>query len=459
MKQELSGTAPSSRDLGLKFLIICGLILALFLPLVLIGQVASERRVLSDTVRAEIINLNGGRSAVIGPIMGVPVNVRTRDAKGDQIWLRREVLILADSIEIDAFFITEIRKRGIYEVPLFSGPVVINAEFSGIRDKVAQELIGEEWTADWQNAWYAVDLRDKRSLRSTPTISINGGEPTALRGSTAVLSWTVSSIRAPTIAVNETSRVHISMDISGGGAFTMHPLAGSVRARVVSDWPSPSFSGYIMPASRTIESNGFSAEWYLPESARVYPESTRVEGTRPRLADGDFGVELFQPVTVYHKTERALKYGLLFVIIPFIVFFMFELFLGRRIHPLQYLLIGLADVFFYLLLLSFSEHIPFMAAYALGALAVCSLVTFYSAAVLGAWKRAVVMLPVLGAIYGYLYIALESEDYALLVGAIGVFAILSAVMIITRKVDWYRIGAGPAKAETHTPQPHDQENC
>lgn len=351
MKQTHSDTASSGRDLGLKFLVICGLILALLLPLVMIGQVASERRGLADSVRTGIINLNGGRSAVIGPMMIVPVNVRIRDANGGQTILRKEVIVLADSIDIDAAFKTEIRKRGIYEVPLFSGPVVINAAFSGVRDKVAQEFIGDDWSADWQNAWYAVDLRDKRSLRSNPTISINGGEPTSLRGSAAVLSWTVSSIRSPAVAVTESSRVRISMDVTGGGAFTVHPLAGSVSVRMVSDWPSPSFSGYIMPAARTIDAGGFTAEWYLPESARLFPDTVRVEKSKSGLADGDFGVELFQPVSVYHKTERALKYGLLFVIIPFIVFFMFELFLGRRIHPLQYLMIGLADVFFYLLLL------------------------------------------------------------------------------------------------------------
>jgi inner membrane protein len=158
------------------------------------------------------------------------------------------------------------------------------------------------------------------------------------------------------------------------------------------------------------------------------------------MNESRFGVEFFQPVSGYHKTERSLKYGLLFIVIPFIVFFMFEIFSRRRIHPLQYLMIGLADVFFYLLLLSLSEHIQFFWAYVAGATSVCLLVAFYSSSVLGGWKRGLVLLPVLGGIYAYLYIALESEDYALLVGSIGVFAILATVMIATRRIDWYALG-------------------
>jgi inner membrane protein len=149
------------------------------------------------------------------------------------------------------------------------------------------------------------------------------------------------------------------------------------------------------------------------------------------------------PVDSYLQVTRALKYGVLFLFLPFLTLFLFEVFSSRRIHPLQYLFVGVADCVFYLLLLSLSEHTGFDLSYWLAAAASAALITAYTCAIVRSLKRGLLILPVLAAADAFLFVVLRSEDYALLIGAIGLFLILGAVMMMTRKVDWYRVGQRP----------------
>jgi inner membrane protein len=443
-QMNIAGT-PGAR-LGLKLVVIMCVILGLLVPLNMIRGVASERKDLAWSVGEDIIEMNGGRPSVIGPLLIVPITVYTvvkNNQEVETIETIEHVVILPDTLDIQGNLQSEIRQKGIYRVPIFSGDVHLVADFLNVQEKLKERLVLKRYRADWENAWYSVDLTDKRSIKAIPTLSIDGSSAVPMKSAETSLGWTSSSLRYPAgLAGGTGSRLDINLKLGGGGAFYVYPFGGTVSCSLVSDWVAPSFTGYVVPSSHSISDTGFEANWFVPESSRPYPESFLTgDFELDKIREARFGVEFFQPVSVYHKTERALKYGLLFIIVPFIVFFMFELFTRRRIHPLQYLMIGMADVFFYLLLLSLSEHIPFIVAYALGVIAVCMLVSFYSSAVLGGWKRGLVLMPTLGGIYFYLYIALESEDYALLVGAIGVFAILAAVMISTRHIDWYRAGA------------------
>jgi len=208
-----------------------------------------------------------------------------------------------------------------------------------------------------------------------------------------------------------------------------------------SPWPSPSFSGSFLPAERTLGPEGFSADWYVLSLGRSYPQAwRRGEVEAQNLLASQFGVELMVPVDTYRKALRSVKYGLLFVLLPFLIFFLFEAFTGSRVHPMQYLLVGFAVCVFYLLLLSVSEHISFDLTYLLASLATVGLISFYAGASLGSMKRGLVVAPVLAGAYAFLYAALRSEDYALLIGSLGLFAVLAAVMAVSRRLDWYRLG-------------------
>jgi len=433
--------------LGLKLIVIFFVILLLLIPLGMIGKIADERKNRALETAEEIIGMNGGRPSVIGPFLVVPVTVMIRNENNRLVAAKRHAAVLPARLDVKGDLQTEMRSRGIYSVPLFTGTMRLEADFSGVREKLELLLGTDGYTADWANAWYAVEFRDKRSLKSTPVLSIDDGAESLMKGSESSLGWSGSSVRTRTTAGAADSRVEVSFMLGGGGSLTVLPFGETVSCTVTSDWKAPSFSGYVLPSDYEITESGFTASWFIPDSSQPYPDAFLVEDTLTDLTGAGFGTDLFQPVSVYHKTERALKYGLLFIVVPFMVFFLFEIFLKRRIHPLQYALIGLADVLFYLVLLSFSEHLPFMQSYIAGALAVCLLTAFYSSAILGSYKRGLVMLPVLGGIYLFLYVALESEDYALLVGSIGVFAMVAVFMTLTRKIDWYAPLAGGGTVE------------
>ena len=260
-------------------------------------------------------------------------------------------------------------------------------------------------------------------------------------------------IRAPLTGLsNAGSRdlIPFSFEIAlnGGGYLGFLPLGGETSVRVRSSWKSPSFIGSFLPATRELSAAGFDASWKILSLARIYPQRWHAgeldAGTLLRSA---FGVNLMTTVDSYMKVTRAAKYGILFLLLPFLTLFLFEVFAARRIHPLQYLFIGFSECVFYLLLLSLSEHISFWPAYIAASAASTGLITAYTCAVMKSWKRGIAILPVLATAYLFLALVLQSEDYALLVGSLGLFIILAAVMMLTRGIDWYRIGRKPQKTD------------
>jgi inner membrane protein len=231
------------------------------------------------------------------------------------------------------------------------------------------------------------------------------------------------------------------LHLQGGRSLSFIPLGGETRVQLSSAWPSPSFDGAFLPSERTVAEEGFDAEWSVLSLNRGYGQKwLRGQVESYAFLDSVFGVQLMIPVDTYMKSLRSVKYGILFVLLPFLIFFLFEVAGNRRIHPFQYLLVGLAVCLFYLLLVSVSEHINFDWTYLLASVATTALITFYSSAVLAAWRRAWIMSLVLASGYLFLYAALKSEDYALLIGSLGLFAILAVVMLLTRGIDWYSTG-------------------
>lgn len=204
-----------------------------------------------------------------------------------------------------------------------------------------------------------------------------------------------------------------------------------------SGWPNPSFTGSFLPEIREVSSSGFSAAWSVLHLNRNFPQQWL--GPGQEVSNSSFGVELLSSVDPYQKTMRTAKYAILFISFTFLTFFMFELFSKKAIHPIQYLLIGIALLIFYTLLLSLSEYIAFGLAYSISAAAIIILITIYSHRILADSRRTGVLFGLLTLLYGYLYILLQLQDYALLMGSIGLFAVLAAVMYLTRNVDWFEV--------------------
>jgi len=227
------------------------------------------------------------------------------------------------------------------------------------------------------------------------------------------------------------------LDLNGSTGLLLAPLGRQTTLHLNAPWADPSFIGAFLPASRTIENGQFTADWRVFHLNRNYPQHWRSAANRPDVDASTFGVRLLVPVNEYQKTMRAAKYALLSLGLTFLVFFFVEVLNRRCIHPFQYLLVGLALVIFYVLLLALAEQMPFDAAYGLAALTIVGLVTAYAAASFRQRRPALATAGVLALVYGFVFVVLQLQDYALLVGSLGLVVVLAAVMYLSRNIDWY----------------------
>lgn len=437
-----------SKELGswgrspiLKAMVVSVLIALLLIPLGMAMALIHERQSTRDEAEREVSAKWGSPQCLGGPVLLVPYVVRTTDARG-RIHLATVVAtLLPRRLEIGGELAPEIRYRGIYEVPLYTAHL-------GFRGDFALEELSElgipEPDVRWTDAVLSVGIPDPRGIRQTPTLEWGDGsldfEPGAGTGSVfpSGIHARVGDLLASSPARSPSFRFELSLN--GSRRLTFLPVGQDTRARLSSSWPDPSFTGAFLPDTRDVTAEGFTADWQFFYLGRSYPQQWKageVDGSV--LQASAAGVELLLPVDEYQKTLRSAKYGALFLVLTFGAYFLFEILRRLRIHPFQYLLIGFALVLFFVLLLSLSEHIGFDRAYALAASGTVLLIVGYSAHVVGGAGRVAGIGALLGGLYVYLYVLLQLEDYALLLGALGLFATLAAVMWLTRRVDWYAL--------------------
>jgi inner membrane protein len=232
----------------------------------------------------------------------------------------------------------------------------------------------------------------------------------------------------------------LTLNLNGSGRLDFLPLGKRTDIRLSSSWNSPSFEGAFLPEEREISQAGFTAHWKVLHLNRNYPQQWT--DNRYDISASAFGVNLLLPVNEYQKITRTTKYAILFIALTFLVFYMIEIMGRRRVHAIQYLLVGFALSLFYALLLSLSEHLPFGLAYCIAGAACTLCITGYARGVLRSIRLAALVGGLIGVLYGFLYVVLQQEDYALLMGSVGLFAILAALMYITRRIDWYAMEAG-----------------
>ncbi len=234
------------------------------------------------------------------------------------------------------------------------------------------------------------------------------------------------------------------LQLNGADSLRISPLGDTTKVTMNSTWPSPSFVGNYLPEHREVSDSGFSAAWQVSSLGRSLPSQwtgkTAIKGNKQQMS---FGVDFYQPVSLYRLSLRAAKYAVLFIGLTFVAYFLFEVMAGLRLHPLQYLLVGFANALFYLLLLSLAEHIGFGWAYLASSGASISLVAGYSVAILGRESRGLLMAIILAGLYSFLYMTLKAETYALLAGALGLWITLAIIMFLTRRIDWYAQGGPP----------------
>jgi len=434
-----------------KVLGIGALALLMTIPLLQVRELVSERQQLRSDAISHIAQGWGGKQVIGGPVLVVPT-LRQLAVEGQLTprWQTGSESVLADTLKQDVAMVVTTRSYGIYSAPVFVATVKIATQFRA--QDVAQYRHASD--ASWQGnkAELRLPIGDLRGLQEISELRVNG-QPARFESSADRLGhWptVVVPIDLDTL-VDQPIDVQIVLKLAGTEALQLLPLARSADVTMRAPWSDPGFIGAALPLEHTIDTSGFSAHWHLLDLNRSYGQhwSDGDAGMNDALQASTFGVQLYQPVDVYQRNVRAGKYGLLFIAMTFVAFFLFEVLKRLRVHPVQYLLVGAALATFYVVLLALSEQIGFGPAYALAGSAVVLMVGGYAMAVLRARRAGALLGGVLGLIYATLYGLIAAEQYALLIGALVLLATVALMMYLTRRIDWYASipTAAPASAE------------
>jgi len=451
-----------------KIVMLIFLSLLLLIPLAMIRGLINERNRTAASAEADIMEAWGSQLMEAGPVIAVPgvrtEQIRTRTERdGEKIEEVKKpftLYITPNKLNIKAGFTTEIRKRGIFSVPLFSGEVTLSGTFDPARALVS---LSPNDALSFAQAELIIVLSSQKGIRKIDRALWNNRELFFQPGNQGLSiiqrdsmykdmvywedvkrTWdsgqSGSGIYAAIPGFTSTAKANfdITIAIQGGQLVRFMPMGQDTHVEISADWASPSFQGSFLPGSSTITDTGFDAVWDISYLSRDIPLFWKNEDNDFRdYSASMFGVNFFRAIDTYSLNTRAVKYAILFLIIPFLTLFLLEVFTKKQIHPVPYLLAGIANVIFYLLLLSLSEQIQFYLAYLLAALGVTVMMTLYSRSLLPSWNKSWYMGLVTIISYVLLYAVLNAESYALLIGSVGAFMVVGLVMFITRKLEWY----------------------
>ena len=418
---------------GFKIAVLIIIILLLLIPITMIRSLVNERSHRAEEAERSIMEAWGSQFTLYGPIIRIPVV-----EKEDYRTINKALWITPRDIDIQANFSAEKKSRGIFSVALFSGDVSLTGSFTFER---AKNEIKQNQTIYPQQAEIIIGLTSQKGIRRIVKADWNGNElffKPGNRNFSLERSGDNGVNAASPFDTDGTNTFDIQFTVQGGKSMRALPVGEVTHTRIKSDWPSPSFQGSFLPTTYTLSESGFDAEWEISYLSRSIPLFwfTNEQESRANLQREIFGVDFFKPLDHYALNERAVKYAILFIIIPFLTLFFLEIFSRKPIHPAQYLLSGLANVIFYLLLLSISEHIPFSFAYLIAAAALTCMMSLYAYSLLETKIRSACMGLVMALLYLIMYMTLNAEDWALFIGSIAAFIICAAVMFLTKKLDW-----------------------
>jgi two-component system sensor histidine kinase CreC len=452
---------PMQKSLLFKILTIGALMVLIGIPLIMIQATIDERMAFRKQAIDSIAADSVGRQSLVGPVLVIPYTdeyeeqaVASDPAKKVEAvrhQAERRHLVFPNELQVAGSFDTDSRYRGIHKVLVFSGQHAFTGNFElPSRDELPRANAGSRLTIG--RPFVAVSIGDVRGIRNTPKLNWDG-QVVEFRQGSGLLSMK-SGLHAPLapLALAAPARAKFSFDLGLDGMESQQfaPVAKETKVTLKSNWPHPQFGGHFLPSpkGRAISDAGFTASWSISSLASDTQQQLRRAELTP-AADAKSGnidklsVSFIEPVNVYSLAERATKYGILFVALTFAAFFVFEILRRLPIHPVQYMLVGLALALFFLLLVSLSEHIDFVLAYVVASAACTGLIGFYLSYVLHDWRRGMGFGGALALLYCALYGLLISENNALVLGSILLFTVLAAMMVATRKVDWYQVGKVP----------------
>ena len=420
-------------------LLVTGVVTGVILiALAMVNGTITDRQKYRDDAVKNIEASYAGPQTVIGPVLVRPytqTTVTMEDGeKGTKKRVEHVAKITATSfphvLDVRGKLTPTERRHGLYTVTVY--------EFAG-HLKGSVEIVPPQTTGqvEWGEPYLAMSVEDVRGIVGTPMVVVNGRTETMIQGAESTMGWQ-PNLRVPLRGMKELNghlEFAIDMDLAGTEQLSVAPVGDSNHVELSSTWRSPLFAGRFLPRTREVGGNGFSAAWDISSLAT----GTQVQMEANPVKPIDLmNVSLLTPIDPYKLSDRATKYGILFVVLTFGGFFLFEMMKELPIHPVQYLLVGFGLAIFFLLLVSFSEHMAFVLSYLIASAACIGLLTFYLSYVLRSVIRGVGFGAMLTALYAAVYGLLISEDNALILGSLMLFAVLAVVMVVTRKVDWYK---------------------
>lgn len=458
------------------------LMLLLCIPLARIHDLNQERGESQREAAEELARTYTGAQTLIGPLLVVPYVERwsetRRNAEGKPIGVDARSkamthIVFPETLHIEGAMKPQERYRGIFRIPFYALDARLSGGFGAFQPGDIAATEGGA-TIEIKVPYVALHLSDLRGLDGSPALTLAGVDLRFAQRSTGAAEGVHAPLAGEALVAWRAGKAMpfaLHVGLVGQETLSMVPVAGDTTALLRSTWAHPRFGGSFLASERSVTKEGFEARWRISslvtsaqdqlragmtpdagtavDAARAATTAIAATSSRTTMLAGPlqtFDVSLAQPLNVYALSTRAGKYGALFVGLVLMAAFMFELFRQLRLHPVQYALVGLSIALFFLLLLALSEKFAFWIAYAGAAAASVLLLSIYFSAVLGGWRRGLSFGAYVALLYAALYGLLASESNALLLGALLVFGMLSMLMIATRKVDWYALSGGAAKA-------------
>jgi inner membrane protein len=430
----------TKNSITLKLIVITIIILVLMIPTAMMESLIYERQNTRDEAIREVSSKWGGIQQVKGLVISVPYKQYSENEKGERSYVVKYAHFLPDKINVSGKLTPEKRYRGIYVVVLYNSMLEVN----GLFNHLLMNKLGVD-VSDFMlsEAFVSVGISDMKGIKEKIDIKIND-TTLAMRPGIPVHDLFGSGVSVP-VDLKQTNfplKWSFTLNLNGSSEIYFAPLAKETDVKLNSTWSNPAFDGAFLPDSKTISENGFNAHWRVLELNRNYPQQGLGSFINPNnnegfFDEGLFGVRLLLPVDEYQKTMRSAKYNIMFIIITFLSIFFIEIIGKRKIHPIQYLLVGFSITLFYVVLLSVSEHLNFNKAYLIGCVIMLSMIGLYAKSMLKQNRFALIITGILALLYIFFYSLLQLQDYALLMGTLGLLIILSSIMYLTRNIDWY----------------------
>lgn len=423
-----------SQSATLKALIIGALTLLMLIPGSMIQNLIQERQTRSEETIEKINSKWSNSQTLNGPVLVIPYQTKTTDDKKNIITVNHTFNVTPENLTVHAKLVPEERHYGIYKSILYKSNLSISGSFKPI------EKIAENADVKWNEAYIRIGISDLRGISNNVDFIVNGQKFGAETGGTDdfVGQGLVIGLKdlEESLKSDKTLDFSCNMDLKGSNDINFMPVGRTTQVQVGGNWTSPSFIGNFTP-EYSLNEKGFSANWKILHFNRNIPDSWHDDKFEIK-ENLSFGVDLVSTVDHYQLNMRSAKYALMFIALTFVAFYFVELLTKKRIHPIQYLLVGIALILFYSLLLSISEQLNFGIAYLIAAIATIGLIVIYTSFIFKNKVQSGILALILIILYTYLYVILQLEDVALLIGSIGLFLILGIIMFLTNRIKWYK---------------------